>query len=237
MRLFLISSSFYKKGTYLEHCMHALLGFLGARTRTRVLFIPYAVVEEEYENYTAIVSQALKPFGLDIIPIYSFRNPLGALRSPELEVLFVGGGNTFLLLKTLQCKELLQTMRDLRWRDMAYVGSSAGTNLACPTIKTTNDMPIVWPSSLDALNFLPFQINPHYLDADPGSTHRGETREKRIEEFLKVNKDPSYDVIGLREGSWLTSENDRATLCGTTGAVLFKQGEKQRELENGVVIL
>jgi dipeptidase E len=145
---------------------------------------------------------------------------------PDNPAVFVGGGNTFRLLKTLQDGGLLDQIRRKVLDGMRYMGSSAGANLACPTIKTTNDMPIVQPADFHALGLVTFQINPHYIDADPNSRHMGETREKRISEFHEEN---DLTVIGLREGSWIVVDQGRATLHGETGAKIFLKGNAPAE--------
>jgi len=152
-------------------------------------------------------------------------------RVQDGEAIFVGGGNTFRLLKTLYDEKLIDVIRD-RVRDggLPYIGSSAGTNIAAPTIRTTNDMPIVEPGSLDALGLIPFQINPHYIDSDPGSTHMGETREQRLLQFHEENEAP---VLALREGAWLRVDNSSARLAGTTGARLFLRGRDPVEVKPG----
>ncbi|HZM48863.1 MAG TPA: dipeptidase PepE, partial [Vicinamibacteria bacterium] len=143
---------------------------------------------------------------------------------------FVGGGNTFRLLKTLQDSELLEPLRR-RVRDgLPYLGASAGTNITCPTIKTTNDMPIVQPPRFEALGIVPFQINPHYLDPDPGSRHMGETREDRIREFHEENDVP---VVGLREGAWLRIEGTGGQVGGAASARVFRRGRAPEELALG----
>ncbi len=141
--------------------------------------------------------------------------------------MFVGGGNTFRLLHDVRRLGLLDALRANP--DCRYTGSSAGTNLACPTVKTTNDMPIVDPGGLDALDRVPFQVNPHYVDPDPASTHQGETREERILEFHEMNEVP---VVGLREGAWLHRTGDTLTLDGNT-ARLFRRGHEPEELVAG----
>jgi dipeptidase E len=140
--------------------------------------------------------------------------------------IFVGGGNTFRLLKTLANARLLDAIRNRVLDGMPYAGASAGSNLACPTIRTTNDMPIVEPVSLNALNLVPFQINPHYLDSS-ASTHMGETRETRIMEFHEEN---AWPVVGLREGAMLRVEDDRIELRGRAGARIFRRGQDPVEV-------
>jgi dipeptidase E len=154
----------------------------------------------------------------------------GRLRLASAEAVFVGGGNTFRLLKTLQDAELLEPLRR-RVRDgLPYLGASAGTNIVCPTIKTTNDMPIVQPARFDALSLVPFQINPHYLDPDPGSRHMGETREDRIREFLEEN---DVAVVGLREGAWLRVQGEQGQVGGAAAARVFRRGRAPEELAPG----
>jgi dipeptidase E len=148
------------------------------------------------------------------------------------EAIFTSGVNNFRLLTMLYERNLLDPIRDaVRNRGVVYIGSSAGTNITAPTIKTTNDMPIVYPPSFDALGLVPFQINPHYLDAEPNSTHKGETREERLLEYLKANEVP---VVGLREGSTLLVEDDQVTLLGEKTARVFRRGAEPEEVSPGV---
>jgi dipeptidase E len=149
------------------------------------------------------------------------------------EAVFVGGGNTFRLLRALQSTGHLEALRARVAAGMPYMGASAGTNIAAPTIKTTNDMPIVQPASFDALGLLPFQINPHFIDADAASRHMGETREERLREYLEENEVP---VVGLREGAWLRREGATLRLEGRNGARLFRRGEAPEELAPGAAL-
>jgi len=157
--------------------------------------------------------------GYELTSIHTAANPAQAVQ--ETEAMFIGGGNTFRLLKTLYDFDLLDVIRDRVDAGMPYIGSSAGSNMACPTIRTTNDMPIVQPPSFNALGLVTFQINPHYLDPDPNSKHMGETREERINQFHEENETP---VVGLREGAMLRIENDETILRGSTGARIFRKG-------------
>ena len=190
-----------------------------------LLFVPYALAD--YDGYEKLVREAFAPVGIEVHSIHRESQPIGAVGVAD--GIFVGGGNTFRLLKALYRQELLDPIRSrVRSRETAYMGSSAGTNLACPTIRTTNDMPIVEPPSLNALGLIPFQINPHFLDPDPSSTHQGETREQRLNEYLEENTMP---VLGLREGCWLDVDGAACTLRGARSARLFMRGAEPREIE------
>ena len=164
--------------------------------------------------------------GYDLNSIHQSRDKQQAVR--DAEAIFIGGGNTFRLLKSLYDFDLLQLIKQRVQVGMPYIGSSAGSNVAGPTIKTTNDMPIVEPPSFNALGLVNFQINPHYLDPDPGSRHMGETREERILQFLEEN---DSTVVGLREGAMIRIERGSAILKGTTGARIFRKGEPPVEIQ------
>lgn len=194
--------------------------------RRRLLFVPYALTDRG--GYTARVRAALDPAGISVTGLDEAADPLAEVG--RAEALFIGGGNTFRLLAELQRLDLLEAIRDRVYAGMPYLGSSAGTNMACPTLRTSNDMPIVEPRSFRALGLVPFQINPHYLDPDPASRHMGETRETRITEFLEDNDVP---VLGLREGSWLRVNGGTATIGGLTGGRLFSRDGAPRELSPG----
>jgi dipeptidase E len=200
----------------------------------RVLFIPYALADRD--GYLQRVRATLAPLDLHIEGIHRAGDPVSAVR--RADVVFVGGGNTFRLLATLYRERLLGPIRRrIRSGAASYVGVSAGTNVACPTIRTTNDMPIVEPPSLRALGLVPFQINPHYFD---GPLHYrdgrrvipygGETRDDRLREFHEENATP---VLGLREGAMLRIEGRRARLVGTAGGRLLLCGRKPRDLRPG----
>src|SRR5688572_19159609 len=175
MRLLLISSSTVHGYGYLDHPEAEIKSFLGERKR--VAFVPFAI--QDHDAYIAKVSERFGRMGFDIVGVRSWQDLEGA------EAVFVGGGNTFRLLKGMGEHDLLRLLREKVRSGLPYIGSSAGSNIAAPTIKTTNDMPIVQPPSFEALNLVPFQINPHYLDTDPKSTHMGETREQRLQEYLE----------------------------------------------------
>jgi len=222
MRLLLISSSNVHGSGYLDWAEPHILDFVG--NRKRVTFVPFAA--KDHAAYVKLVRERVERMGLDVEPLED--------QLDRTEVLFVGGGNTFRLLDALYERNLIDRIRErVRSGAMLYIGSSAGTNITAPTIKTTNDMPILYPPSFDALGLVPFQINPHYLDPDPNSTHKGETREQRIREFLEENEMP---VIGLREGSALRVEDGGATLIGEKTARWFERGEEPVELPPGHTI-
>jgi len=219
MRLLLISSSNVHGYGYLDHPEPFMRTFLG--DARRVAFVPFAA--HDHDAYTAKVRERLARMELDVIPIDDL---------DRAEAIFVGGGNTFRLLKTLFDRDLLNRIRDRVRAGLPYLGASAGTVIAAPTMQTTNDMPIVEPPSFASFGFVDFQINPHYLDPDPSSTHRGETREERIREYLEENAGP---VVGLREGSMLQVEDGVTTLLGEKTARLFRRGEEAIEVEPGVI--
>ncbi|MEU0468554.1 dipeptidase PepE [Amycolatopsis sp. NPDC006131] len=224
MRLLLLSNSTAPGRGYLEHATDALGEVL--QDVRRLVFVPFALAD--HDGYTAIVAKALAPFGIEVAGAHQ-DDPIRLLNSAQ--AVFTGGGNTFRLLRELYRRELLAPIRDRVAHGTVYIGSSAGTNVACPTIRTTNDMPIVQPPAFDAAGFVPFQINPHYLDPQPGSTHMGETREERIEQFLEENDVP---VLGMREGTWLRREDRSLTLGGDdAGARLFRRGSEPAELRPG----
>jgi dipeptidase E len=226
MRLLLISNSTLYGSGYLDHCAAAISSFLGGGVR-RVLFVPYALFDRD--SYAARARARFAEMRLELESIHDAA--AGAAAAVErAEAVFIGGGNTFRLLDALWRGNLLDPIRRRVRAGMPYVGSSAGSNVACLTIKTTNDMPIVQPPTFEALGLAPFNINPHYLDPMPGSTHMGETREERIAQFHEENDPP---VVGLREGAWLLVEDARVTLQGTTGARVFRKGRLPEEFEPG----
>lgn len=224
MDLLLFSNSTNFGSTMLAHGEDAIKAHLTSR---RVVFVPYAIAD--WDGYTATVAKVLNSFGIEVVGIHTLDDPL--LGIAEAGAVYVGGGNSFRLLKTLQELDLLAGISELvRSGAVRYMGASAGTNLTCPTIRTTNDMPIVEPPSFGALDLLPFQINPHFIDADPTSRHMGETRETRLAEFLEEN---DVAILGLREGAWLEVHGQQMTLRGATGAVLMRRGAEMERFDDG----
>jgi dipeptidase E len=177
-RLLLISNSTLHGGGYLDHAEEAITDFLGAISR--VLFVPLALYDRD--AYAALARQRLQTMGYETDSVHEFADPRQAVETAE--AVFIGGGNTFRLLKGLYDFDLLLPLRRKVAAGLPYLGSSAGSIVACPTLKTTKDMPIVQPPSFNALALVAFQISPHYLDPDPNSTHMGETQEDRINPIL-----------------------------------------------------
>lgn len=229
MRLMLVSNSTLHGSGYLDHCADAIRAFLGPAI-ARVLFVPYALFDRDAYAAKARVRFEAMGYGLDSVHDAE-GGPDGPARAVErAEAIFIGGGNTFRLLDALWRESLIEPIRSRVRAGAPYIGTSAGSNVACPSIRTTNDMPIVEPPSFSALDLVPFNINPHYLDPVPGSTHMGETREQRIAEFHEEN---TPAVIGLREGAWLLVDDKTVILQGVNGARLFRRGQAPVELEIG----
>lgn len=214
-RVLLVSSSTCHPTGFLDHAEEELRDFLGGVRR--VLFLPWAL--RDLDAYAEKVRERLGRMGYEVDSAHQ-ADPGRAVASAE--AVFAGGGNTFRLLKSLYEHDLLSPIRGRVAEGMPYVGSSAGSNVAGPTIRTTNDMPIVEPPSLTALGLVPFNLNPHYLDPDPASKHQGETREERILQFHEENDPP---VVGLREGAMLRIEESEVRLRGAAGARIFQRGE------------
>jgi len=219
MKLLLISSSNVYGYGYLDHAEPFIRAFLG--DLRRIAFIPFAA--SDHATYINTVRERFARMEVEVVDDLA-----------RADALFVGGGNTFRLLKGLYDRALLEPIRERVRGGMPYIGSSAGTNITAPTIKTTNDMPVVWPPSLDALGFVPFQINPHYLDPDPTSKHQGETREERIRDF---HDDNDTTVVGLREGSLLRVDDSHVQLIGTAPSRIFVKGKNPYEVEPGNALL
>ena len=223
-RLLLISNSTNHGQGYLDHVLPEIDAFLGPVRR--LIFVPFAL--KDREGYGAKAAERLAAIGVEVRTLTA--DEAGRRLAREAEAVFTGGGNTFRLLKTLQDGGFVPILRERALAGMPYLGSSAGTNIAAPTIRTTNDMPIVEPASFEALGLVPFQINPHYLDPDPGSTHMGETREQRLKEFHEENETL---VVGIREGAWIRVEGSHASLGGARGARIFRRGQAPEEREAG----
>lgn len=226
MKLLLISNSTNFGEAYLDYPKNNIKDFLGTSVKT-ALFIPYAGVTMSFDEYTERVQNRFQEIGYHITPIHTCSNPVKAIEMAETIV--VGGGNTFQLIKMIHENKLIEPIRKKVLNGTPFVGWSAGSNVACPTIKTTNDMPIVQPPSFDAFNLVPFQINPHYLDASPDG-HAGETREQRIMEFLVAN--PAITVVGLRESTMLQIIDNKISLIGPRKARIFKHNQMVLELSS-----
>lgn len=225
MRLLLLSNSTTQGYGYLEHALNDIKSFFGNSTK-KIAFVPYAGVTVKWDDYESKVASVFTKLGYEIASIHR-GDPEKIIDSAD--AIAVGGGNTFNLLKTVYDNGLNDLIYDKVLAGMPYIGWSAGSNLACPTIRTTNDMPIVEPLSFNALNLVPFQINPHYLDAHPEG-HHGETREQRILEFLELNKD--IFVCGLREGSIFELNGTDLKLLGDKNVRIFKFNTEPFELNN-----
>jgi dipeptidase E len=227
MRLLLISNSTNPGEPYLYYPGKNIKDFLGHKP-LKVLFIPYAAITFSYDEYEEKVSGRFRELGYEIVSIHHFENKIAAVK--QSEAIVVGGGNTWQLLKMLRDNNLIEIVRQKLLEGTPYIGWSAGSNVACPTIKTTNDMPVVEPDSFESFNLIPFQINPHYTDVNPPG-HAGETREQRILEFIEVN--PGIVVAGLREGTMLIIEDGKIALSGPHSVRIFKKGELPAELSLG----
>lgn len=223
----MISNSTNAGEAYLEHPLDQIKSFLGSTT-VKALFVPYAGVTISFDEYTTRVRKRFWEIGHEINSVHEVDDPVQAVQ--QAEAIVVGGGNTFHLAKLMQEQDLIDAIREKVLAGTPYIGWSAGSNMACPSIRTTNDMPIVEPVSFQALNLVPFQINPHYLDANPEG-HAGETREMRIEEFIAAN--PGIFVVGLREGTMFLVENEAMQLLGPRPARIFKKDQNPQELEPG----
>lgn len=223
MRLLLLSNSTQHGRSMLDHAEVAVRDHLEGVSK--VVFIPFAL--KDHDAYTGVVGDRLREMDLTVEGIHEFEDGAEAIASAE--AVYVGGGNTFRLLRELRLRKLLDPLRARVLDGMPYMGASAGTNVACPTIRTTNDMPIADPKGFGALDLVPFQINCHYLDAPDAATHMGETREKRIEEYLEEN---TKLVLALREGTWLRRVDDQLALYGLRPARLFRRGKAPLEINS-----
>lgn len=228
-QLLLISNSTNPGEAYLDWCKGHIAEFLREREVKKVLFVPYAGVTISYDDYAARVAGVFATFGVEVFSIHTCAEPVQAVK--EAACVVVGGGSTFHLVHELHRLKIMPILRERVLEGMPYMGWSAGSNTACPSMKTTNDMPIIEPESFNCLNVIPFQINPHYLDAHPAG-HGGETREDRIKEFMVLN--PDMYVAGLREATALLVIDDNMQLIGRAKPMrVFKQGCEAQEFEIG----
>jgi dipeptidase E len=228
MKLLLICNSTNKGEDFLTYPLPHIKDFLGEE-KVECLFIPYASVRKPWDELADLVNKRFEGIGYSIKSIHTFDDPVEAVKTAQ--VIVVSGGNTWNLLHHMHKNNLIEPIRAAVSSGIPYVGWSAGANLACPTIKTTNDMPIIDPLGLDALNLVPFQINPHFLPTEDDQnvkTHGGETREERIIEFVAVN--PDVYVAGLREGCMFMLENGELRLIGNRNLRLFKSDKNAEDL-------
>lgn len=224
------STSTLHGGEYLEYLQPALQEFF--KEISSLVFIPYARPGGiSHDAYTEKVASFFKKMNIQVQGLHTFENPKEAIL--QAEAIFTGGGNTFVLVDKLHRLQLMSVIKQAVNHGTLYLGSSAGSNITGLTMQTTNDMPIVYPSSFQTIGLVPFNLNPHYLDPDPNSTHMGETRETRIKEFHAFNTQP---VIGLREGSWLEVVGETITLRGNLSARIFTVQQAPYELESNSIL-
>ena len=225
--LLIASTSTVHGGSYLDYLLPELkVHFANCKT---IVFVPYARPGGiSHDEYTQKVKSVFSTIGIDVKGLHEFSNPKEALQ--QAEGIFTGGGNTFLLVSQLYEHDVMAVLKAVLENGTPYLGTSAGSNICGLSMKTTNDMPIVYPPNFVTLGVIPFNLNPHYLDPDLTSKHMGETRETRIKEFHCFNSEP---VLGLREGSWLEVKGDSIVLKGDLTARLFRQNQEPVELECG----
>jgi dipeptidase E len=226
-QMIIASTSTIHGSGYLNYLLEELTFFF--KDVDTILFIPYARPGGiSHDAYTKKAQEAFSEIGKKVKGIHEFTNPKEALNTAQ--GIFVGGGNTFVLVNQLYKNNLISTLQEVIFKGTPYLGTSAGSNICGLTINTTNDMPIVYPPSFKTLALVPFNINPHYLDPDPSSKHMGETRETRIQEFHAFNSQP---VVGLREGSWLEVNGNHIVLKGELDARIFEYNKAPYEVETG----
>lgn len=225
--LIIASTSTLHGGAYLEYIMPELKQhFKSCKT---LIFVPYARPGGiSHDAYTLKVKETFEKIDIAVKGLHEFENPETAIR--QAEGVFVGGGNTFLLVAQLYQFKVMAVLAEAVKNGTPYLGSSAGSNITGLTMQTTNDMPIIYPPDFRTLALIPFNLNPHYLDADLQSKHMGETRETRIKEFHQFNSVP---VLGLREGSWLDVKGEKIILKGSLSARLFRQNQEPEEVATG----
>lgn len=224
MRALLFSNSTNAGEEYLEFTIPYISEFIKKNKPLNAVFIPYAAITISYDDYFKLVALKLSQLGISLKSVHQSDNPIKSIT--EADLIIIGGGNTFQLIACLQQYKILTHIQNKVLANTPYIGWSAGSNVACPTIRTTNDMPVVEPESFNALNLVPFQINPHYTDAIL-TNHAGETREMRILEYIQMNKQSL--VVGLREGSLLWIEEKNIYLKGEKSCRIFKYGNEPKE--------
>lgn len=228
--LIIASTSTVYNGKPLDYIMETLASLF--KETDNILFIPYARPSGiSHDDYTSKIQNAFKNIGKSVVGIHEFENPVEVIK--QAKGIYVGGGNTFVLVNQLYKNNCLNALKQAVDNGTPYLGTSAGSNICGLTMNTTNDMPIVYPPSFKTLGFVPFNINPHYLDPDINSKHMGETRETRIKEFHKFNTQP---VVGLREGSWLEVKGNTIQLCGALHARIFEYNSEAYEIESGTYL-
>ena len=226
MRLLLLSNSTIPGFGYLEYALDFITDYFGKDVK-KIAFVPYAGVTVDWDTYEKKVQSVFSQLGYDVFSLHHEKDPVAGLE--KADAVAVGGGNTFKLVNDLHTTGLMKAIREKVLNGMPYSGWSAGSNVACPGLFTTNDMPIIQPPSFDCMKLLPFQINPHYLDKNPDG-HGGETREDRINEFLEINRDKT--VVGLREGTLLRVEGRKIILQGDRKMRIFKYAQEAMEVDN-----
>jgi len=225
--IIIASTSTLHNGDYLSYLLPEIEVLY--KDCSEIIFIPYARPSGiSHDDYTQKVARVFSKISIAVRGIHEFENPIEALA--KAQGIFTGGGNTFLLVRLLYENSIIDTLKQVILNGTPYLGTSAGSNICGVSMQTTNDMPIIYPPSFTTLGWVPFNINPHYLDPIEGSTHMGETRETRIREFHYLNSEP---VIGLREGSWLAVNGNSILLKGSLAARIFKQNELPYEVAPG----
>ena len=229
-QLLIASTSTLHSGAYLDYLLDALkIHFKGIKD---IIFIPYARPSGiSHDDYTKKAAEAFAKIDIKVTGLHTFKNPAEAIANAK--GIFTGGGNTFVLVSALYKYNLLEPIKTAVNNGTPYLGTSAGSNICGLNIRTTNDMPIIYPPNFKTLGFVPFNINPHYLDPDTTSKHMGETRETRIKEFHQFNTQP---VVGLREGSWLKVDGQSIELKGTLTARIFEYDSEPYEVETGTFL-
>lgn len=226
--LIIASTSTIHGSGYLEYILPELQSFF--KNTKEIVFVPYARPSGiTYDAYTNIAKKAFATINIEVKGIHQFNDPITAIK--KAKGIFIGGGNTFELVSQLYHHRLIDVIKEVVALGTPYFGTSAGSNICGPTMQTTNDMPVSFPPSYATFGFIPYNINPHYLDPAPNSTHKGETRETRIFEYHIYNNTP---VLGVREGNWLHVTGEKIKLCGKLETRLFQQNKKPIELSSGV---